>query len=729
MEKLQEKCGIFGVYGKGLDAARLTYFGLFALQHRGQENSGIAASDGKKIRTHKGVGLVPQVYKEAHFKKLKGYIAIGHNRYSTSGGSFSKHSQPVTVHNDIVALAHNGNLPQVKKLVEFLRSKSISTKGMNDSELMYLAIKYYLHKGLSLKDAIRESFPLFTGAFSLLVMTRNEVAAVRDRFGIRPLSIGKLNGGYVIASETCAIDTVNGAFLRDVAPGEAVFIDEKGLTFLQLAAPDQKLDIFEFVYFSRPDSILLGKWVYEVRKNLGRELAKEYPIKADVIVPVPDSAIPAAIGYAETLKIPVDFGLVKNRYIGRTFIMPGQKLRDKAVEMKLHPIRGVLSGKQVVIVDDSIVRGTTAKRLVGMVRNAGAKQVHLLSSCPPIRFPDFYGIDTPSQTELLAANKTIAGVEKFIGADSVCYLSYEGMIQATGLSESVFCTSQFNGYYPIDIGKEKEKISYTFKKGNGIVKRKSLKRLAILISGNGTTAQAVINAYQKNELTGLKPVVISSNKNAKGNERVKNLGAQLFVIDKNDCGTTEEFNDKLCNLMEKLSIDIISLQGWLPLIPFSLVLKYQGKIINQHPGPLDPGRPDFGGKGMLTPYRTNSARLAYVWATGEEAWTESDTHFVTQNFDMGGIIRTEKMSIPSKKEKVSIKMLRENPQDLIQTTHVVQKAFYLVEYQNVIKTLQLFADGDVKEYKRKKQLIPEKNIEILENAKKLAIQLFPNYNL
>jgi amidophosphoribosyltransferase len=464
MRELNEKCAIFGVYGKGMDAARLTYFGLFALQHRGQESSGITASDGKKIRAHKGSGLVPQVYSEKNFKKLKGYIAIGHNRYSTSGGSVNKHSQPVCGANDIFSLAHNGNLPSTKILKSFLRKNNIPINGLNDSGLMHAAIKYYLRKNYSLKDAVTEAFPLFTGAFSLLVMTRDEIAIVRDQFGIRPLSIGKLNGGYIFSSETCAIDTINAKFVRDVKPGELVIANEKGLHSYQLAKSIQKLDIFEFIYFSRPDSTLLGKRVHDVRKNLGRELAMEYPIKADVVIPVPDSAIPAAIGYSNARNIPIDFGLVKNRYIGRTFIMPDQKLRDKSVEMKLNPIREVVEGKIVALIDDSIVRGTTANKLVKMVRNAGAKKVYLLSSCPPIRFPDFYGIDTPNQSELIAANMSIKNVEKFIGADKVCYLSYEGMIRATGLSKDMFCTSQFTGEYPIDIGENRNNISYSFKK-------------------------------------------------------------------------------------------------------------------------------------------------------------------------------------------------------------------------------------------------------------------------
>lgn len=457
---LREKCAVFGVFGHET-AARLTYFGLYAQQHRGQESSGIAASNGEKIRSHKNIGLVAQVYQESDFDKLGGSLAIGHNRYSTSGGTAIEHIQPVAGPNDIVATAHNGNLPDTKKLEKFLTSKGIGTEGYNDSGLMHQAIKYYLVKGYALERALEKTFPLFTGAFCLLVMTKNKIAAVRDRYGIRPLSIGKFNGGYIFSSETCALDTVNAKHVRDVRPGEMVVLSKKGMESIKLARPKQKLDIFEFVYFSRPDSILLGKRVYDVRKNLGRQLARECKIKADVVIPVPDSAIPAALGFSQESKIPFEYGLVKNRYIGRTFIMPDQKLRDRGVQMKLNPIGEIIKGKRIIVIDDSIVRGTTAKKLVKMIRDAGAKEVHLLSSCPPVRFPDFYGIDTPQQKDLIAANMTIPQIETYVGADTLRYLSYKGLIKATGLSEDLFCTSCFTGDYPIDIGEHAKFINFS----------------------------------------------------------------------------------------------------------------------------------------------------------------------------------------------------------------------------------------------------------------------------
>jgi len=458
IDGIHEKCGVFGVYGKGIDAARVTYFGLYALQHRGQESSGISASDGKTIRTHKAMGLVTQVYSEGDLEKLVGSMAIGHNRYATSGGSFHEHTQPITNKDNLVALGHNGNLPQADELIAFLKKENVKTEGLSDSSLMQASVSALLKKGKSLEEALTELFPLFTGAFCLLALTADKIAAVRDSFGIRPFSLGKLNGGYVFASETCALDTVGATYVRDIEPGEMVVIEKNGLKSYQLATPKPKLDIFEFVYFTRPDSYLYGKRVYEVRKNLGKALAKEYPLKADVVIPVPESSIPAAIGYAQATGIPFDFGLVKNRYIWRTFIMPDQELRDRGVHMKLNPIGEVIKGKRVVLVDDSIVRGTTARRLVKMVRDAGAKEVHLLSSSPPVKYPDFYGIATPYQKDLIGAQMSIKEIQKFITADSLYYLSYKGLIAATGIPEEKFCTSCFTGEYPIDIGENAKHI-------------------------------------------------------------------------------------------------------------------------------------------------------------------------------------------------------------------------------------------------------------------------------
>ncbi len=460
---LQEKCGIFGVIGKGFEAARLVHPGLWALQHRGQESSGIASSDGKRIYLHKGMGLVSRVFEEQDLKKLKGHLAIGHNRYSTSGDSIKSHAQPILEKirdNRFIALVHNGNLPSTKKLEEFLKNRNVSMKGLNDSEMITKAVAIYMKEGLSLEDAIKKAYPLFTGVFCLLVMDEEKIVAVRDSFGIRPLVLGKLNGGTVVASETCALDIIGAKFLREVKPGEMVIAETGRLRSIQVEKGNQKLDVFEFVYFARPDSVILGKSVDEVRQNLGIELAKENKIKADIVIPVPDSAIPAAIGFSKESKIPFEMGLIKNRYIHRTFISPEKHTRGKIVQLKLNPVRDVIKGKKVIVIDDSIVRGTTSEKIITMIRKAGAKEVHLLVSSPPIKFPDFYGIDTPNQKELIAAVKNIKQIAKYLGVDSLHYLSYQGLIKAIGLPEDLLCTALFTGNYPVDIGERKKDITY-----------------------------------------------------------------------------------------------------------------------------------------------------------------------------------------------------------------------------------------------------------------------------
>lgn len=461
--KFKEKCGIFGVYGKGFEAARLVHPGLWALQHRGQESSGIASSDGKEIYLHKGMGLVAHVFAEEDLKRLKGHLAIGHNRYSTSGDSIDLHAQPIlekVKKNKFIALAHNGNLPSTKKLEEFLQTRKISTQGLNDSEMITKAIVCYMKEEMSLEEAIKKAYPLFTGVFCLLIMNEQKIIALRDSFGIRPLCLGKLNGGFIVASETCALDIVGAKFLREVKAGEMVVISDQGLKSIKIEKGKQNLDIFEFIYFARPDSYLMGKSVDAVRQNLGMQLAKEFRIKADVVIPVPDSGISAAIGYSKQSGTPFEMGLIKNRYVHRTFIMPEQHARHQGVRLKLNPMPHILAGKRVIIIDDSIVRGTTSKQIIKMIRDAGAKKIYLLISSPPFKFPDFYGINTPTQKELIAATKNVKQIGKELGVDSLHYLSYAGLIKAVGLPEDLLCTACFTGDYPVDIGERKKEITY-----------------------------------------------------------------------------------------------------------------------------------------------------------------------------------------------------------------------------------------------------------------------------
>jgi amidophosphoribosyltransferase len=463
-DQLKEKCGVFGIIGRnfgdhtGLEAARMTFYGLWALQHRGQESSGIVSSDGTNLHSHAAQGLVATVYREEDLEQLPGHLAIGHNRYSTSGGADDCYNQPFLDRKHKFALAHNGNLPDTSELEKFLKEHKVDLSDLNDTSMMVAAITCLMDDGLDMVAAIKQAWPLFTGAFSIVAMDANRLVAFRDECGIRPLSIGTIDGGYVVASETCAFDTVGAEFLRDVEPGELVVIDDKELTSEQVVPSNLKLDIFEMVYFARPDSMLIGKRVDLVRQEFGRKMAKEFPIDADVVVPVPDSAIPAAIGYAQTSGIPFEMALIKNRYIHRTFIRPTTQLRERDLKMKLNPVVDLLRDKRVLVVDDSIVRGTTMRHLVSMLFEAGAKEVHLLISCPPVRYPDFYGINTPKQTELMAAYMTVPEMCEAVGATSLHFLSFGGMISATGLTESDFNNSCFNGDYPIPIGKRSQEI-------------------------------------------------------------------------------------------------------------------------------------------------------------------------------------------------------------------------------------------------------------------------------
>jgi amidophosphoribosyltransferase len=459
MNKINEKCAVFGIWD-GKDASRHAYFGLFALQHRGQEQTGIASTDGKKIFSYKHSGLVTQVYTEKIIKSLKGFAAIGHNRYSTSRGTNSKHAQPIVLNNKF-AFAHNGNLPSTKALEVFLKKNKISIKNCSDSELMAKAIGFYMKKGMPLSKAVEASYPLFTGAFSCVALSKNELVAFRDPRGIRPLVMGKNDKEVVIASETCGLRTVGAHFFKEILPGELVVVSKNGVESKILATIDPKFDIFEFVYFSRHDCIMLGQSVYQVRKNFGEMLFKENPkLNLDIIVPVPETAIPSAVGYSHASGVPLEMALNKNRYIHRTFIEPTQASREEKIKMKLTVLRSIVTGKKVGIIDDSIVRGNTSKEIVKMFFDAGAKEVHFLVCSAPVKFPDFYGIDTPKQEKLIASQKSIKEIREYIGATSLSYLSIEGMVKATGLPKERFCLSAFNGEYPLPIFEHEKEISY-----------------------------------------------------------------------------------------------------------------------------------------------------------------------------------------------------------------------------------------------------------------------------
>lgn len=461
---MREKCAVFGVWSKSQDVARLCYYGLTALQHRGQESSGIVSTDGEQFFSKIDHGLVSQVFADKDLDKMTGHIAIGHNRYSTSGQKGKAHMQPVLRSDDILALAHNGNLPVTSGLEQFLRQRRVFKRGSNDSEMMADAIRYYRYSGQSTPAAIKKVWPLLQGAYSCVVLSQTSLYAFRDACGIRPLVLGRLDDGYVVASETCALDVVGATFEREIAPGELVSISRRGIRSEQIAPPREKLDIFEYIYFARPDSVLQGQYVSDVRHRLGRELARQNSTKADVVIAVPDSGVPTALGYAQESGINFDIGLIKNRYIHRTFITPTQQMRERKIKMKLNPLPGSIKGKSVILVDDSIVRGTTTKQIVAMMRAAGARKVHVRISSPPVLYPDFYGIDTPDSSQLIAANYSIDEIRAHINADSLDFLSIDGLKKAMADKYSKLCTACFTGEYPISIGEENiSKIAFKSK--------------------------------------------------------------------------------------------------------------------------------------------------------------------------------------------------------------------------------------------------------------------------
>jgi amidophosphoribosyltransferase len=459
-DKPEEACGVFGVYAPGEDVARLTYFGLYALQHRGQESAGIAVADGFEITVTKDLGLVTQVFNEARLGGLVGHIAIGHTRYSTTGSTRWENAQPV--HKDFdhgsLALAHNGNLVNASELKDLLKTKARArNKATSDTEIIAALIAQHAQTG-PVDEAIGIVMKQLLGAYSLVMITENALYAMRDAHGIRPLALGRLKQGWVVASETCALDIVGAKFEREVGAGEIVKITKKGLEAWQAVPPEKpSLCIFEFIYFARPDSQLSGVTLHEARVNMGAQLAREAPAEADMVIGVPDSGTPGAIGFAAESGVPYGEGLIKNRYVGRTFIQPSQTIRQQGIKMKLNPLVQAIKGKSLVVVDDSIVRGNTSKKIVQLLREAGASEVHMRITSPPDRWPCFYGIDTDTQAQLIAANADVEKVRVFIGADTLAYLSLDGLVSATGLPKDRFCRACFDGDYPICIP-EKVKV-------------------------------------------------------------------------------------------------------------------------------------------------------------------------------------------------------------------------------------------------------------------------------
>jgi amidophosphoribosyltransferase len=446
----KHECGICGIYGHE-DASKLAYFGLYALQHRGQESAGIVSSNGKKVFIHKDMGLVPEVFSESRLEKLPGRMAIGHVRYSTTGASNIINTQPLKVtHKGMtLAVAHNGNLVNSIQLRRDLEEKGSIFQTTMDSEVVLHLMARTIHLGL--EKALQESFTALEGAYSVLMMTQDTMIAVRDPNGFRPLCLGKLNnGGWMVASETCALDLVGAQYVRDIQPGEVlIFKGDQMLSLFPWPKRNTSFCIFEQVYFARPDSDIFGINVYQTRKRMGEILARECPLEGDFVMPFPDSGNYAAIGYSQASGIPLEMGMIRNHYVGRTFIQPTQSMRDFNVKVKLNPVRSLLRDKRVIIVEDSVIRGTTGKSRVRSLRDAGAKEVHMLVSCPPTKHACYYGIDFPCSKELIASGNSVQEIAGHLGLDSIYYLSLEGLVEATGLTKNDFCLACYNGDYPI----------------------------------------------------------------------------------------------------------------------------------------------------------------------------------------------------------------------------------------------------------------------------------------
>jgi len=455
-DRPHEACGVFGIYAPGEDVARLTYFALFALQHRGQESAGIFTGDGEQLHRHVEMGLVSQVFKEETIASLTGHVAIGHTRYSTTGSTRIENAQPVYMVSNLgeFALAHNGNLTNTLTLRARLLADGEKPHSSSDTELIALLIARA--PGKTYLDKIRAVMPQLEGAYSLVLLTPDEVIGIRDPHGVRPLTIGRLHNHWMIASETCAIETVGGESIRDVEPGEVIVISSDGPEGMQAfegqASAGMAACLFEYIYFARPDSTINNRSLYLARQRMGEQLAKEFPVAADIVIPVPDSASPAAAGYAAARMMPFADGLIKNRYIGRTFIQPDQNLRQRGVKMKYNALGAVLKGKRVVVIDDSIVRGTTTRQLVRLLRDAGAVEVHLGVTSPPFRFPCYLGLDVARRSELIAARlDDAADIAREVGADSLHYLSLDGLIAAIDLPRATFCMGCFTGKYPVPV--------------------------------------------------------------------------------------------------------------------------------------------------------------------------------------------------------------------------------------------------------------------------------------
>lgn len=492
----KDACGVFGVWAPGDEVAKLTYFGLYALQHRGQESAGIAVSDGSHILVYKDMGLVSQVFNEASLESLKGHVAIGHTRYSTTGASIWENAQPIlrSTATGHLALGHNGNITNTRELAERFRALQASsgeleldeTTATNDSDVLTALIAR--HSDLSIEAAAMQELPHVRGAFSLVFMDDDALYGARDPQGIRPLVLGRLERGWVLASETAALDIVGASFVREIEPGELICIDEHGLRSQSFATPEPKGCLFEYVYLARPDTTIAGRSVQATRVEIGRELAREHPVDADLVIPVPESGRYAAIGYAQESGIPFAEGLVKNAYVGRTFIQPSQTIRQLGIRLKLNPLREVIAGQRLVVVDDSIVRGNTQRALVRMLREAGAKEVHVRISSPPVKWPCFYGIDFATRAELVANGLSVEEICTSIGADSLGYVALEKLVEATTIPMNHLCCACFTGEYPVEIPEAQQAMGKQLLEG---IARRVVDSEGVALVADGGAADAL----------------------------------------------------------------------------------------------------------------------------------------------------------------------------------------------------------------------------------------------
>jgi amidophosphoribosyltransferase len=468
LNEIHEECGVFGIYSKDKNVAEIIFYGLQALQHRGQESAGIAVSDGENILVYKDLGLVSSVFNEQNLAPLQGYIGIGHSRYSTKGRNVWKNSQPIfgTFKGLSFAIAHNGNLINSESLRRIQVKKGAKLETTTDTEVIASLIE--TSEKDNIEDAIKDAISRIKGSFSLVILTHDKLMAVRDPNGFRPLVLGIRSGNFIVASETCALDIIDAGFIREVDPGEFLIIDSDGLrSQMPLPVVRRSMCVFELIYFARPDSYIYNKNLYEVRHKMGEQLANEAPADADIVISVPDSGTPAAVGFSSASRIPYAEGFIKNRYIGRTFIQPSQDIREIGVRLKLNPLKDMINGKKIVVVDDSIVRGNTSRQIVKMLYQAGAKEIHMRISSPPIKNPCFYGIDMATHTEFIANHRTVDEIRKYLGVDSLSYLSIDGLVKAIGEPKADFCFACFNGDYPVDISEiiQYDKFSIENEKG------------------------------------------------------------------------------------------------------------------------------------------------------------------------------------------------------------------------------------------------------------------------